>query len=56
MLLDLLKSRRETILALAQRYRARHVRVFGSVAREPHPQRDADPRRKSRAGDALWEI
>ena len=38
-----LKARREAILAIAGRYGARDVRVFGSVARgEADPQSDVD--------------
>jgi hypothetical protein len=38
-----LRVRREEILALASRYGARNVRVFGSVARgEDHPESDLD--------------
>lgn len=42
-LLDDLKSNRSAILALASRYGARHIRVFGSVARgEERPGSDVD--------------
>lgn len=33
MLIDTLRAQRDTILALSQQYGARHIRVFGSVAR-----------------------
>lgn len=43
MLLDALRSQRDTILALGTRYGARHIRVFGSVARrEEKPDSDVD--------------
>lgn len=43
MLLDTLKAQRHAILALSQQYGARHVRVFGSVARgEDRPDSDID--------------
>jgi uncharacterized protein len=43
MLLNELRRRRETILALGQHYGARHIRVFGSVARgEERPDSDID--------------
>lgn len=39
----LLRSNREAILALAQRYGARNVRIFGSAARgDDHPDSDID--------------
>jgi predicted nucleotidyltransferase len=41
--LEMLRSRRDEILALAGRWGASHVRVFGSVARgEPRPESDVD--------------
>lgn len=41
--LETLKQRREEILAIAQRYRAKNVRVFGSIARgEAEPDSDID--------------
>jgi hypothetical protein len=41
--LERLRVRREEILALASRYGARNVRVFGSVARgEDRPDSDVD--------------
>lgn len=43
MLIDTIKAQRQAILALSQRYGARHVRVFGSVARgEDRPGSDVD--------------
>lgn len=43
MLLDHLRAKRDAILALAGRYGARHMRVFGSVARgEERPDSDVD--------------
>jgi predicted nucleotidyltransferase len=43
MLLDQLRTQREAIAALSRRYGARHVRVFGSVARgEERPDSDVD--------------
>jgi hypothetical protein len=41
--LEELRARREEILALAEKYGAYNVRVFGSVARgEPHAESDVD--------------
>ena len=43
MLLDHLHARRDAIAALGQRYGARRIRVFGSVARgEERPDSDVD--------------
>ena len=43
MLLDALRSQREAILALGSQYGARHIRVFGSVARgEERADSDVD--------------
>ncbi len=43
MLLETLRVQRKTILALSDQYGARHVRVFGSVARgEERPDSDVD--------------
>jgi predicted nucleotidyltransferase len=40
---ELLKSKRQEILAIAARHGARNVRVFGSVARgEARPESDLD--------------
>jgi uncharacterized protein len=42
-LLDILRDRRQAILALGVQYGARHMRVFGSVARrEERPDSDVD--------------
>ena len=41
--METLKAKREHILRLAERWGARHVRVFGSVARgDTGPQSDVD--------------
>ena len=41
--LDTLRARRQAILALSREYGARHIRVFGSVARgEDRPDSDVD--------------
>ncbi|MBK5970389.1 MULTISPECIES: nucleotidyltransferase family protein [Thiorhodovibrio] len=43
MLIDTLQAQRETIIALGKEYGARHIRVFGSVARrEEGPDSDVD--------------
>ena len=43
MLIDELRANKETIIALADRYGARRIRVFGSVARgEERPESDVD--------------
>ncbi len=43
MLLDELRARRNQIRELGRRYGARHIRVFGSVARgEEGPESDVD--------------
>lgn len=43
MLLNTLRTQREAILALGEQYGARHIRVFGSVARgEERPDSDVD--------------
>jgi predicted nucleotidyltransferase len=43
MLIDTLRAQRDTILALSQQYGARHIRVFGSVARgEEQPNSGVD--------------
>jgi predicted nucleotidyltransferase len=58
----LIKSKRDEILALAARYGARNVRVFGSVARgEAGPESDIDllvtlePSRTLLDQIALWQ-
>lgn len=43
MLLDDLRAKKDVIVALGSRYGARHIRVFGSVARgEERPDSDVD--------------
>ena len=43
MVLDDLRLKKDTIVALVQQYGARHIRVFGSVARcEERPDSDID--------------
>lgn len=43
MLIDILRTRRDDILALSRQYGARRIRVFGSVARgEEQPNSDID--------------
>ena len=43
MLLDELRDKKDAIKALGSRYGARHIRVFGSVARgEERPDSDVD--------------
>ena len=43
MFLDQMRKNRDSILALSHRYGARHIRVFGSVARgEDGPDSDVD--------------
>jgi len=43
MLIDLLRANKSTLTELAHRYGARHLRVFGSVARgEERPDSDID--------------
>lgn len=43
MLIDTIRAQRQAILALGQRFGARHIRVFGSVARgEDKPDSDVD--------------
>ncbi|WP_238985439.1 nucleotidyltransferase family protein [Nitrosococcus halophilus] len=43
MLLDELRAKKEVIAALGDQYGARHIRVFGSVARgEEQPDSDVD--------------
>lgn len=43
MLLDEIRQKRDAIVALSDRYGARHIRVFGSVARgEERPDSDVD--------------
>lgn len=43
MLLNTLRTQRKAIVALGEQYGARHIRVFGSVARgEERPDSDVD--------------
>lgn len=52
-----LRARRDEILALAQRYGASNVRVFGSVARgEATPDSDVDLLVHFQAGTSLFEL
>lgn len=55
--LDELRARREEILAIAQRYGAYNVRVFGSVARhEALPGSDIDFLVQFQEGSSLFEL
>ncbi|MFQ3647107.1 MAG: nucleotidyltransferase family protein [Anaerolinea sp.] len=55
--LAMLRAHRVEILALAERYGAYNVRVFGSVARgEAHPASDIDLLVNFRAGTSLFEL
>jgi predicted nucleotidyltransferase len=55
--LEMLRARREEILALAERYGASDVRVFGSVARgEAHPESDVDLLVSMRAGASMFDL
>lgn len=55
--LDDLRARRDDILALAERYGAYNVRVFGSVARgDAAPDSDVDLLVQFRDGVSLYEI
>jgi predicted nucleotidyltransferase len=52
-----LRAQREAILALAERYGAYNVRVFGSVARgDAAPESDVDLLVQFRDGVSLYEI
>ena len=43
MLLDILRAQKEAIILLGHQYGAKHIRVFGSVARcEEEPDSDVD--------------
>lgn len=54
--LDYLRQRRGEILALAQKYGAYDVRVFGSVARgTPTPASDVDLLVRYQPGTSLWD-
>lgn len=53
---ELLKSRRQDILAIAARHGARNVRVFGSVARgEAGPESDLDILVEMEPGTSLMD-
>ena len=55
--LDLLRARREEIIALAQRYGAFNVRVFGSVARgDASIESDIDFLVNFRPGTSIYEL
>ncbi|GAB4528088.1 MAG: nucleotidyltransferase family protein [Anaerolineae bacterium] len=55
--LDMLRARRDEILALAERYGAYNVRVFGSVARgDATPDSDVDLLVNFRKGTSLFEL
>jgi len=55
--LDELRAQRQAILALAERYGASNVRVFGSVARgEATPESDIDLLVALRPGTSLYEF
>lgn len=55
--LDALRARRDEILALAERYGASNVRVFGSVARgDATPDSDFDLLVSFREGTSLFEL
>ena len=52
-----IKSRREEILEIAEKYGARNVRVFGSVARgEEGPESDVDIIVEMEKGSSLLDI
>ena len=54
---ELLGSKREEILNLAERHGARNVRVFGSVARgEADPDSDVDFLVEMEAGRSLFDM
>ncbi len=55
--LEDLRTRRDDILALAERYGAYNIRVFGSVARgEATPESDFDLLVTARPGTSMFEI
>lgn len=55
--LDMLRARRTEILALAERYGAYNLRVFGSVARgDAKPDSDVDLLVNFREGASLFEL
>jgi len=54
---ELIKLRRQEILAIAHRYGARNVRVFGSVARgEARPDSDIDFLVEMEPGRSLFDL
>ena len=54
---DLVRLRREEILAIARRYGARNVRIFGSVARhEARPDSDIDFLVDMEPGRSLFDL
>ena len=54
---ELLKARRSEILALARKYGARNVRIFGSVARgEARPDSDIDFLVEMEPGRSLFDL
>jgi hypothetical protein len=54
---ELIKLRRQEILAIAQRYGARNVRLFGSVARgEARPDSDIDFLVELEPGRSLFDL
>lgn len=55
--LKYLRTKRDDILALAQKYGASNVRVFGSVARgDATPESDVDLLVTFREGTSLYEV
>ena len=55
--LEVLRARRDEILALAEHYGAYNVRVFGSVARgDTRPDSDVDLLVSFREGTSLFEL
>lgn len=54
---EILRLRRPQILAIAQKYGARNIRVFGSVARrEDHPGSDIDFLVELEPGRSLFDL
>ena len=54
---ELVKLRRQEIIAIAQRYGARDVRIFGSVARgEARPDSDIDFLVELEPGRSLFDL